>query len=263
MQPSIPWRSASSALGLESGDRVAHLGAELCRVGVLQYATARVGVVLVNVNPAYRTHELAYVLHQSGCRLLVSAQAVQDLDYVAMVDAVRERVYRRSRGSSTSERRSGSSCGRWPAPRDRTRFARDRPLHATIRSTSSTRAGTTGFPKGATLSHHNIVNNGFFIGERCRYDEADRVCIPVPFYHCFGMVLGNLAVTTHGACIVIPAPGFDPAATLQAVQAERCTVALRRADDVHRGARAARLRKLRPAPRCGRGSWPARRARSK
>ena len=104
-------------------------------------------------------------------------------------------------------------------------------------------SGTTGFPKGATLSHHNILNNGFFIGEGCRYTEADRVCIPVPFYHCFGMVLGNLAVTTHGACIVIPAPGFDPALTLEAVQAGAVHVAVRRTDDVHRRARAAGLRR--------------------
>ena len=108
-----------------------------------------------------------------------------------------------------------AAATRWP--RGRPTLAFDDPIN--IQYTS----GTTGFPKGATLSHHNILNNGYFVGEGCRYTEHDRVCIPVPFYHCFGMVMGNLACTTHGACIVIPAPGFDPAATLAAVQAERCT----------------------------------------
>ena len=124
-------------------------------------------------------------------------------------------------------------------------------------------SGTTGFPKGATLSHHNILNNGFFIGEACRYTERDRVCIPVPFYHCFGMVLGNLAAVTHGACIVIPAPGFDPAATLRATAGRAVHVAVRGADDVHRRARPARLRRTTTCLRCVPGSWRARHARSR
>ena len=107
-------------------------------------------------------------------------------------------------------------------------------------------SGTTGFPKGATLSHHNILNNGYFVGQGCRYTEEDRVCIPVPYYHCFGMVMGNLACTSHGACMVIPAPAFDPVATLQAVQDEQLHVALRRADDVHRRARAPDVHRVRP-----------------
>ncbi len=107
-------------------------------------------------------------------------------------------------------------------------------------------SGTTGFPKGATLSHHNILNNGYFVGRGCRYTEQDRVCIPVPYYHCFGMVMGNLACTSHGACMVIPAPAFDPVATLQAVQDERVHVALRRPDDVHRRARAPAVQRVRP-----------------
>ena len=124
-------------------------------------------------------------------------------------------------------------------------------------------SGTTGFPKGATLSHANILNNGYFVGEGCRYTEEDRVCIPVPFYHCFGMVMGNLGCTTHGACMVIPEAGFEPAATLRAVQEERCTSLYGVPDDVHRRARAPGLRATSTSPSCARGSWPAPRARSR
>jgi fatty-acyl-CoA synthase len=210
-------------LGLESGDRVGIWAPNCAEWVFVQYATARVGVVLVNINPAYRTHELAYVLNQSGCRLLVSAREFKSSSYVEMVDAVRGDVATLQtviyigtpdwdRLATTSE-----SASMEPVRARSASLSPDDPIN--IQYTS----GTTGFPKGATLSHHNIVNNGFFIGEGCRYSEVDRVCIPVPFYHCFGMVLGNLAVTTHGACIVIPAPGFDPVLTLQAVQAEHCT----------------------------------------
>jgi fatty-acyl-CoA synthase len=209
--------------GLAAGDRVGIWAPNCAEWVLVQYATARVGVILVNINPAYRTHELAFVLNQSGCRLLVSARQFKTSDYEAMVDEVRDEVPALERvtylGSPEwDELAIGSDTSGLDRVRERAAvLTSDDPIN--IQYTS----GTTGFPKGATLSHHNIVNNGFFIGEGCRYTEADRVCIPVPFYHCFGMVLGNLAVTTHGAAIVIPAPGFDAALTLAAVQAEKCT----------------------------------------
>jgi fatty-acyl-CoA synthase len=209
--------------GLAAGNRVG-IWAPNCPEWVqLQYATAKAGVVLVNINPAYRSHELSFALRQSGVRVLFSAESFKTSDYRAMaaeargeLPALEDVVYLGSpawdalfaagpagQGDALAEREAGLSF--------------DDPIN--IQYTS----GTTGFPKGATLSHHNILNNGFFIAEGCGYTAVDRVCIPVPFYHCFGMVLGNLACTTHGACIVIPAPGFDAAQTLNAVQAERCT----------------------------------------
>ena len=124
-------------------------------------------------------------------------------------------------------------------------------------------SGTTGYPKGATLSHRNILNNGFFVTELINFTDEDRLCIPVPFYHCFGMVMGNLGCTTHGATMVIPAPGFDPETTLRAVADERCTGAVRRADDVHRDAEPPDLRRARPVHPAHRRAWPARSARSR
>jgi len=177
----------------------------------------------VTINPAYRTHELAYVLQQSGVRLLVAAESFRTSDYRAMIGQVRadcpalEHVVLLGTDDWTQLVAGGA---RAPVEALRERAAQlsaDDPIN--IQYTS----GTTGFPKGATLSHHNILNNGFFVGELCGYTEADRVCIPVPFYHCFGMVMGNLACTSHGAAMVIPAPAFDPVATLQTVQDERCT----------------------------------------
>src|SRR5215471_13095594 len=216
------------AAGIEAGDRVGIWAPNCAEWVLLQYATAKAGIVLVNINPAYRTSELGYALRQSGVRVLVSAESFKTSDYRAMVDEVRSGPD----GPEQLERVIYLGAPEWEAllaggtgiPGDlgplagrEASLSFDDPIN--IQYTS----GTTGFPKGATLSHHNILNNGFFIGEGCRYTEQDRVCIPVPFYHCFGMVLGNLACTTHGACIVIPAPGFEPAATLAAVQAERCT----------------------------------------
>src|SRR5712691_428455 len=217
--------------GIEAGDRVGIWAPNCAEWVLLQYATARMGVVLVNINPAYRSHEVGYVLRQSGIRLLVSAESFKTSDYRAMIEEVSgdldglERVIylgspewdaRMAARAAPAVKGDGEAGGDPLAARE-AGLAFDDPIN--IQYTS----GTTGFPKGATLSHHNILNNGFFIGEGCRYTEADRVCIPVPFYHCFGMVLGNLACTTHGACIVIPAAGFDAAATLRAVQQERCT----------------------------------------
>ena len=211
------------ALGINKGDRVGIWAPNCAEWVVLQYATAKIGAILVNINPAYRSHELAYVLRQSGIKLLVSAESFKTSDYRGMIDEVRgdldalERVIYLGSPDWDKLLDAGANANREALAARTTTLAFDDPIN--IQYTS----GTTGFPKGATLSHHNILNNGYFVGEGCRYTEQDRVCVPVPFYHCFGMVMGNLGSTTHGACIVIPAPGFDPAATLAAVQAERCT----------------------------------------
>jgi len=214
------------AAGIEAGDRVGIWAPNCAEWVLLQYGTAKIGAILVNINPAYRSHELGYVLRQSGVALLVSAQSFKTSDYRAMIEEVRgeldelgQVIYLGTPGwDELMAAGAAAAAAGSPALERRTAaLSFDDPIN--IQYTS----GTTGFPKGATLSHHNILNNGFFIGEGCRYTPADRVCIPVPFYHCFGMVLGNLACSTHGACIVIPAPGFEPAATLRAVQEERCT----------------------------------------
>jgi fatty-acyl-CoA synthase len=211
------------ATGVAKGDRVGIWAPNCAEWVLLQYGTAKVGAILVNINPAYRGHELGYVLGQAGISLLVSAESFRTSDYRAMIEELRgdlpalERVVYIGTPDFDALVASGAAVDGAALGERGACLAFDDPIN--IQYTS----GTTGFPKGATLSHHNILNNGFFIGEGCRYTAADRVCIPVPFYHCFGMVLGNLACTTHGACIVIPAPGFDPALTLAAVQAEKCT----------------------------------------
>ncbi|MGN6611624.1 MAG: AMP-binding protein, partial [Angustibacter sp.] len=209
--------------GIEKGDRVGIWAPNCAEWVLLQYATAKVGAILVNVNPAYRSHELAYVVNQSGMRLLVSAVSHKTSDYRGMVESVRDDcpgledvVYIGEQSWRDLAERGGDVDHHRLAERE-AQLAFDDPIN--IQYTS----GTTGFPKGATLSHHNILNNGFFVGELVHYSQLDRICIPVPFYHCFGMVMGNLAATSHGACMVIPAPSFDPAATLQTVQDERCT----------------------------------------
>jgi fatty-acyl-CoA synthase len=212
--------------GIAARDRVGIWAPNCAEWVLLQFATAKIGAILVNINPAYRSHELGYALRQSGVRLLVSAEAFKTSNYRAMVDEVRgelpdlERVVYLGSADWDELFVAGAmpvAGGGDPLADREATLSFDDPIN--IQYTS----GTTGFPKGATLSHHNILNNGFFIAEGCRYTEQDRVCIPVPFYHCFGMVLGNLACTTHGSAIVIPAAGFDPAATLSAVAAERCT----------------------------------------
>ncbi|MYS11689.1 AMP-binding protein [Streptomyces sp. SID6041] len=212
-------RLAGSLLGsgVRKGDRVGIWAVNCAEWVLVQYATARIGAIMVNINPAYRPHELAYVLNQAGITLLFASRAHKTSDYRAMVEEVRsecpelrEAVYFGDPGwDEFLTRTPGESR---PEP-----LSCDEPVN--IQYTS----GTTGFPKGATLSHHNILNNGYFVGEMIAYTEQDRICLPVPFYHCFGMVMGNLAATSHGACMVIPAPSFDPAATLRAVQEERCT----------------------------------------
>src|SRR4051794_35154197 len=209
------------AAGIEAGDRVGIWSPNCAEWVLVQYATAKLGIILVNINPAYRTSELAYALRQSGCRMLIAATAFKSSDYVAMVEEVRgelpalEQVVFLDGWEEFVARGEGVDDALVAERRQATQF--DDPIN--IQYTS----GTTGFPKGATLSHHNILNNGYFVARTCGYTENDRVCIPVPFYHCFGMVMGNLGCTTHGACMVIPAPAFEPEATLQAVQDERCT----------------------------------------
>ena len=209
------------AAGVSVGDRVG-IWAPNCAEWVLtQYATAKIGAILVNINPAYRTSELEFVLNQSGARLLVAAQRLKTSDYAAMIAEVRPRC-------AALEQVVLLGTGEWDALLETGRRA-DRGALAAIELSADDpiniqyTSGTTGFPKGATLSHHNILNNGYFVGELCHYTHEDKICIPVPFYHCFGMVMGNLAATSHGAAMVIPAPSFDPVATLEAVQAERCT----------------------------------------
>ncbi|MFI8192645.1 AMP-binding protein [Streptomyces sp. NPDC085946] len=205
------------AAGIAKGDRVGIWAVNCPEWVIVQYATARIGAIMVNINPAYRTHEVAYVLRQAGVSLLFASLRHKASDYRAMAEQVRgdcpdlrETVYFGDPSWEALLRRA--------APDARyEELSCDDPVN--IQYTS----GTTGFPKGATLSHHNILNNGYFVGELIGYTEQDRVCVPVPFYHCFGMVMGNLAATSHGACIVIPAPSFDPRATLEAVQRERCT----------------------------------------
>jgi len=211
------------ALGIEPGERVGIWAPNCAEWTIVQYATAKIGAVLVNINPAYRTHELSYVLNQSGVRTLISATEFKTSDYVRMVSEVRpESHVLRDVVFLGTEDWEGlrSHAERVTKSELRTRMAslgNNEPIN--IQYTS----GTTGFPKGATLSHRNILNNGFFVTETINLGPGDRLCIPVPFYHCFGMVLGNLGCTTHGATMVIPAPGFDPGMTLLAIEKERCT----------------------------------------
>jgi fatty-acyl-CoA synthase len=209
------------AAGIAKGERVGIWAPNCVEWVVVQFATAKVGAILVNINPAYRTHELEFALRHSGVKMLVSARAFKTSDYMAMVDEVRG-------GLPALQAVVFLDGAEWeelaatPVDADALRermatLAFDDAIN--IQYTS----GTTGFPKGATLSHHNILNNGLLVGELVEYTEADRVCLPVPFYHCFGMVMGNLGAVSHGACIVIPAPGFDPGATLSAVAQEGVT----------------------------------------
>jgi fatty-acyl-CoA synthase len=208
-------------LGIRTGDRVGIWSPNRAEWTFTQYATARIGAILVTINPAYRTHELEYVLNQAGVRLLIAAPAHKSSDYAGMITEARPRCPGLEHVALLDgpewEGLASTEADHAELDRVAAALSADDPIN--IQYTS----GTTGFPKGATLSHRNILNNGYFVGELCGYTEADRICIPVPFYHCFGMVMGNLAATSHGACMVIPAPSFEPRATLEAVQAERCT----------------------------------------
>ncbi|WP_018335334.1 AMP-binding protein [Actinomycetospora chiangmaiensis] len=207
-------------LGIVKGDRVGIWAPNCAQWTLLQYATAKVGAILVNVNPAYRTHELEFVLNQAGVRLLVAAREFKTSKYAEMIEEVRL-------GCAALETVIITDSPEWSALFVDGDVSRVRAVQAELSADDAINiqytSGTTGFPKGATLSHHNILNNGYFVGRLCGYTEADRVCIPVPFYHCFGMVMGNLACSSSGATMVIPAPGFDPKLTLEAVAQERCT----------------------------------------
>ncbi len=213
--------SGMLAAGLERGERIGIWSPNRAEWALTQYATAKLGAILVNINPAYRTSELEFVLRQSGCRWLVAAQEHRGVDCTQMVAAARRTLPELERAVffDTPEWSelvdSGTGGGAVRARMAELDF--DDPIN--IQYTS----GTTGFPKGATLTHHNILNNGYFVAGGLRYSEADRVCLPVPLYHCFGMVMGNLGCTTHGACMVYPAEAFDAEATLEACAGERCT----------------------------------------
>src|SRR5919197_1040591 len=215
--------AALIAAGLEPGDRVGLWSPNRAEWTLVQYAAARAGIIQVSVNPAYRTSELEFALRQSGCRMLVAAPAFKTSDYVAMTEEVRPALPELEHAIffDTPEwdelLEAGSAISTDQVRACAAQVAFDDPVN--IQYTS----GTTGFPKGATLSHHNILNNGYFVAEYCGYTPADRVCLPVPFYHCFGQVMGNLGCTSHGSCMVIPEASFEPEATLRAVQRERCT----------------------------------------
>ncbi|WP_148611440.1 AMP-binding protein [Nocardioides rubriscoriae] len=209
--------------GLATGDRVGIWAPNCAEWTIAQYATAKAGVVLVNVNPAYRTHELAYAVNQSGLRWLLAASAFKTSDYRAMVDEVTpdcpglERAVYLDTDDWAELAAAGADL---PADALDVRAGELSPTDPiNIQYTS----GTTGRPKGATLSHRNILNNGWFTTETIDLTHEDRLCIPVPFYHCFGMVMANLGCTSHGATMVIPGPAFDPAVTLRAIEDERCT----------------------------------------
>ena len=217
-------RLASGMLagGLSKGDRVGVWSTNCAEWALVQYATAKLGVILVNINPSYRVSELEYALGQSGCRWVMAIRETRGADFVEMVAQVRPRLSGLERavffGTPEWDELAAGDQSRRDAVRagmDELDF--DEPIN--IQYTS----GTTGFPKGATLTHHNILNNGHFVGALLGYSERDRVCVPVPLYHCFGMVMGNLGATSNGSCIVYPAEAFDPEKTLEACHRERCT----------------------------------------
>jgi fatty-acyl-CoA synthase len=211
------------AAGLVKGDRVGVWSPNCAEWTIAQYATAKLGVILVNVNPAYRTHELTYAVNQSGLRMLIAMSGFKTSDYRGMVEATRaecptlERVVYLDTDDWAALVAEGESVPEGAVAEALASLTPDEPIN--IQYTS----GTTGYPKGATLSHRNILNNGFYVTELIDFTEQDRLCIPVPFYHCFGMVMGNLGCTTHGATMVIPAPVFDAETTLRCVAEERCT----------------------------------------
>ncbi len=207
--------------GIRRGERVGVWAPNVAEWALTQYATAKLGVILVNINPSYRVSELRYALGQSGCRWLVAAQECRGADFRAMLREVRDELPALEQAVFFDTPEWEALAATQPDGERLAAIAReldfDDPIN--IQYTS----GTTGFPKGATLTHHNILNNAHFLAALLRYGPEDRVCIPVPLYHCFGMVIGNLACTDTGACIVYPAPVFEPEATLNACASERCT----------------------------------------
>ncbi len=211
-------------LGLEVGDRVGLWSPNYAEWTLLQYATAEIGVVLVNVNPAYRTHELQYALAHSGCRMLFAAPSFKTSDYVEMVEHVTPELPGLERSIFFwDDDWDELVAGAGHHVTDGDLATRRAGLRAGDAINIQYTSGTTGFPKGATLSHRNILNNGFFVARLQGFQPGDRLCIPVPFYHCFGMVMGNLGCTTHGATMVIPSDAFDATHVLETVQDEQCT----------------------------------------
>ena len=213
---------ALMANGVGKGDRVGIWAPNRYEWVIVQWATARVGAILVTINPAYKAEELRYALRKAGVSLLFSARGFRGADYVAMLDQVR--------GDCPALREIVVLDDEWQPFLTESRLTDEDELRGREASLDPSdpiniqyTSGTTGFPKGATLSHRNILNNGYFTGEVLRYSEHDRVCVPVPFYHTFGMVLGNLVAMTHGACVVVPGESFDAGEVLRAVEAERCT----------------------------------------
>jgi fatty-acyl-CoA synthase len=208
--------------GVQKGDRVGVWAANRYEWVVLQYASARVGAILVNINPAYRAAELQYALEQSGVSLLVLARTFRQTDYVEMLNSVRERCPELRTALIFDDDWDRLLADGDNVP-DADLASREASLDFDDPVNIQYTSGTTGSPKGATLTHHNILNNGYFGGEQIRLTEHDRVCSPVPLYHCFGCVLGTLAVSTHGACLVLPAETFEPLAVLETIRDERCT----------------------------------------
>jgi len=230
------------ALGLKPGDRIGIWSQNNAEWVVTQFATAKAGLVLVNINPAYRAHELEYALNKVGCVALVLASAFKSSDYIGILSALAPELAACAAGALHAPKlpelriviRMGSektpgmfNFADVPSMATGAGSARLQEISAGLQFDDPINiqftSGTTGQPKGATLTHHNILNNGYFVGEGIRLTAQDRLCIPVPFYHCFGMVMGNLGVVTHGACMVVPGEGFDPEAVLKTVQDEKCT----------------------------------------
>ena len=230
------------ALGLTPGDRIGIWSPNNSEWVITQFATAKAGLILVNINPAYRLSELDYALNKVACKALITADSFKTSDYVGMLRELAPEIDRCAPGQLQSKRLPALTTLIRIGDDEKRGFLRFADVlgmgggrhRAQLRELAATlqfddpiniqfTSGTTGTPKGATLTHHNILNNGYFIGEAQRLTDRDRVCIPVPLYHCFGMVLGNLACITHGAAMVYPSEGFDPLASLEAVEAERCT----------------------------------------
>lgn len=222
------WQLAGEAarglmgLGVQKGDRVGIWAPNRYEWVVIQLATARVGAILVNVNPAYRSAELEYVLNQSGMRCLLLSKGFRQTDYVGILESVKLRCPLLETTLILDSQWQALLKAGHPVTPEQLRN-RESELSSDDAINIQYTSGTTGFPKGATLTHRNILNNAWFVGERVRYTPEDRICVPVPFYHCFGMVLANLAGLLRGACLIVPGESFDPLATLEAVAAERCT----------------------------------------
>ena len=213
---------ALMAHGIRRGDRVGIWSPNRYEWVLVQYATALMGAIMVNINPGYKLSGLRYALEQSRIDLLIASSHFRKTDYIKMLDELRpDCLYPKQ--TVIIDRDWATFLSSASQVSDARLAEREAPLQFDDPVNIQYTSGTTGYPKGATLSHHNILNNGFFIGERLKYTEKDIVCLPVPFYHCFGMVLGNMAIVTHGACIVIPGEFFDPEQVLQTVENERCT----------------------------------------